>query len=245
MSHTTKKAFPAALAAATLCAMVLAQVASATHPSPSGATPFRVPLVPAYKQCTTPNVQHGPPLAFPSCRPPVQSSGFLTVGTPDWNGGAPGAVGYLVLKVRQTSTDQVAILMEISDVRCKPATSASVCNLSNSADGPDYTGEIQGNALIRITDHNNGPSHDEAATVQDIPFPINSPCVSTADTSTGGFCSTTFSPGVGLGIPGTDYSGQRTVVQITQFEVYDGGQDGQASTSGDNTVFMRQGLFVP
>jgi hypothetical protein len=48
-----------------------------------------------------------------------------------------------------------------------------------------------------------------------------------------------------LGIPGTDYSGQRTVVQITQFEVYDGGQDGQASTSGDNTVFMRQGLFVP
>jgi hypothetical protein len=34
------------------------------------------------------------------------------------------------------------------------------------------------------------------------------------------------------------------VVEITQFEVYDGGQDGQVSTT-DNSVFLRQGLFVP
>jgi hypothetical protein len=42
---------------------------------PRGATPFRVPLVPAYSQCTNPNRQHGAPLAFGSCNPPQQASG--------------------------------------------------------------------------------------------------------------------------------------------------------------------------
>ena len=29
------------------------QIAGATHPRPKGATPLRVPIVPAYTQCTT------------------------------------------------------------------------------------------------------------------------------------------------------------------------------------------------
>ena len=57
------------------------QVADATHPRPKGATPLRVPIVPAYKQCTAANRTHGPALAFPSCNPPVQSLSYLTVRT--------------------------------------------------------------------------------------------------------------------------------------------------------------------
>ena len=61
------------------------------HARPAGATPLRVPLVPAYNQCTSPNRVHGPP-DLPggtnpdgSCAPPVQRSTQLTVGTPDAN----------------------------------------------------------------------------------------------------------------------------------------------------------------
>ena len=46
--------------------------------------PMRSPLVPAYNPCSgAPNRTHGPPLAFPSCNPPVAVFRALTVGTPD------------------------------------------------------------------------------------------------------------------------------------------------------------------
>jgi hypothetical protein len=44
----------------------------------------------------------------------------------------------------------------ITDVRCKPGTNASVCTGANAADGPDYSGDLQGNAIARVTDHYNG-----------------------------------------------------------------------------------------
>ena len=47
----------------------------AAYPRPKGAGPLRVSLVPAYDECTAPNREHGPPLAYPSCNPPAQSSG--------------------------------------------------------------------------------------------------------------------------------------------------------------------------
>ena len=53
---------------------------------PKGATPFRVALATAYRQCTAPDRTHGPPLAFPSCSGPQQASNYLTVGTGDSNG---------------------------------------------------------------------------------------------------------------------------------------------------------------
>ena len=55
---------------------------------PKGATPLRVPLVISYRNCTAPNEQHGPPLVFPSCSPPVQESDWVTTGTADSNGQA-------------------------------------------------------------------------------------------------------------------------------------------------------------
>ena len=64
-----------------------------SYARPKGATPFRVPLVPSYRQCTSPNRQHGAPLAFGSCAAPHLASGVLTVGTSDSNGQATNSVG--------------------------------------------------------------------------------------------------------------------------------------------------------
>ena len=44
------------------------------YPRPKAATPFEVPLVPAYIPCTSPNRTHGPPLASGSCNPAVTVS---------------------------------------------------------------------------------------------------------------------------------------------------------------------------
>jgi hypothetical protein len=39
--------------------------------------------------------------------------------------------------------------------------------------------------------------------------------------------------------------GKRSVWALRQVQVSDGGEDGQALTTGDNTPFMKQGIFVP
>ena len=38
---------------------------------------------------------------------------------------------------------------------------------------------------------------------------------------------------------------ERAIWQIGDLEVYDGGSDGLAATTLDNTLFAVQGLFVP
>ncbi len=75
------------------------RTAPAGYPRPKAATPMYASLVPSYKQCTTPNRQHAPPLSFGSCNPPQQESDFLTVGTPDANGQAAKSVGWLRARV--------------------------------------------------------------------------------------------------------------------------------------------------
>jgi hypothetical protein len=221
--------------------LIVSQIASATHVRPRGATPIRASLVPAFKACATPNRTHGTPLAFPSCNPPVQESNFLTVGTPDANGAGANSIASITFSVNAT-TGEVIVTPSISDVRCKPATDASVCSGANAASGPDYSGDLQSNMMIRISDHDNGPNRDEAATVVDIPFPVNFSCVNTADTSIGGFCSIRVPPpGCPPACPRT---GTRAVVELAQIEVFDGGADGLVGTAG-NTVFLRQGLFIP
>jgi hypothetical protein len=231
-----------ALVLAALGVMVTAQLASGSHPRPKAASPLRVALVPAYNQCTAPNRTHGPPLRFQSCSPPAQISQYLTVGSPDANGAGANSIGFVEIKVKSTTPAGVIVTSSISDVRCLPGTTASVCSGANAADGPDYSGELQMNATIRMTDHYNGPGLDEPATVVDIPFPANLTCVSTADTSTGGAC----------GIPANAVEpalvprggATKSVVDISQIYVSDGGADGQVAT-GDNTRFEVQGLFIP
>src|SRR5688572_12826649 len=127
-----------ALAVVALGMLWIAATAGATHPRPKGATPLRVSLVPAYNSCTAPNRTHGPPLAFPSCNPPVQASSFLTVGTPDANGAVANSVGYFRMDVAPANPDtNIVLTSSISDVRCQPAMTG-MCGNANTAGGGDY-----------------------------------------------------------------------------------------------------------
>jgi hypothetical protein len=242
MSIKRKMVLPLALAVGALGLMAVSQVASGSHVRPKGASPLRASLVPSFKACATPNRTHGAPLAFPSCNPPVQSSNFLTVGTPDANGAGANSVGSILLKVKATSPEDVIIQSSITDVRCQAGTAASVCSSANAADGPDYSGELQGNATIRISDHYNGPNLNEAATVVDIPFPVNATCVNTSLTTIGGTCTTNTT--ANAVVPGSVKDTQRAVVEVGQLQINDGGADGLVSTA-DNTLFEVQGIFIP
>jgi hypothetical protein len=226
--------------------MLVAQVAGATHPRPKAASPLRVSLVPAYQQCTASNRTHGPPLAFPSCNPPAQASSFVTVGTPDANTAAANSIGYVMLKVSLTASDNLTVTGRVTDVRCKPGTSASVCSSANAAGGPDYSGELQVDMTVRVTDHFNAVSPGggtDPATVIDIPSPANMFCAGTADTSTGGECNIVTGPCPPGGCSSIR-DGDRTVAGVSQIRLLDGGADGIMSTT-PNGLFGVQGLFIP
>ena len=231
-----------ALAVGALGAMVTSQLASATHVRPKGATPLYASLVPAYKACTSPNRVHAAPLSFNSCNPPVQSSNFLTVGSPDANGAGANSIGFVKLVVKITSPEDILITASLSDVRCKAGTAASVCTQTNAADGPDYSGQLKGTATIRISDHYNGPGLNEAATVQDIDFPFTASCANTADTATGGLCTATSSANAVNS--GSVHDTQREVVEFGQISLNDGGVNGIAGAP-DATQFQTQGIFIP
>jgi len=248
MTIRKRMVFPAALAVGALVMMVVASMASATHPRPKGATPLYASLVPAYAACTAPNRTHGPPLAFPSCNPPVQTSTAVTVGSPDAGGGAANSVGFVKLSVKvglagPPDDSDVNITSSISDVRCKAGTTA--CGAGNAADGADYTGELQGNATIRISDHWNAVAPGggtDAATVIDIPFPVTTTCATTADTAIGGLCTVTTS--ANTVVPGAVKDAKRAIVEVGQITITDGGADGLNGTS-PNTLFETQGIFIP
>jgi len=238
--------FAAALGAVAL--MIIASVASATHPRPKGATPIRVSIVPAFAACTAPNRTHGPPLAFPSCNPPVSTSGSVTVGTPDANGAAANGEASVTLAVivgvpGPPDDSDVSIKSSGTDIRCKAGTTA--CGSANAADGADYTGELQGNATIRITDHFNAIAAGggtDPGTVVDIPFPVAATCVATASTAIGGTCTATTS--ANATVPGAVKDGKRATVEVGQISITDGGPDGVNGTA-PNTLFGVQGIFIP
>jgi hypothetical protein len=203
------------------------------YPRPKGATPVRASLVPAYKQCTAPNRSHGGPLAYQSCAPPAQESAYLTVGSPDANGAGANMAGSVTFNAIPGNPSTTA---DEADVRL----AVSVADVRRRADLGDYTGQLEARPQLRITDRNNGPG--ETGTVQDIDFPFAIPCAATSDTAVGSTCS--LSSTADAVNPGTVLENRRTIWQLGQVRVFDGGSDGVASTAG-NTLFAVQGLFVP
>ena len=221
------------------------------YPRPVGATPMRASLVPAYNQCTSPNRVHGPP-DFPgnasnpdgSCNPPAQTSGQITVGSPDANGAGANSVGSVRMSVINgnpaTTADEANVRYQISitDVRCKPG--AGACGAANAAAGADYSGQVQARTGLRITDRYNGPS--EVGTGQDTSFGVTVPCTGTASTGVGSTCSIDTTADAVL--PGVVKEIRRSIWQLGQVQVFDGGADGVVSTN-PNTLFAVQGVFVP
>jgi Tol biopolymer transport system component len=216
------------------------------YPRPKGATPLRVSLVPTFQPCASGNRVHGAPLAFDSCNPPVQVSPNLTVGSTDSNGAAANFIGFLRLSVHAgvpgpPDDSDVDINASLSDIRCN--ASGVRCG-----GGPlsDYTGELVANLQLRITDNFNGSSSaggTDVATVSDTALPVTIPCNPTSSTTTGSICAVTTT--ANTIVPGMIKDTKRMTVRLGQVEVDDGGADGTAATTVDNSPFAVQGVFVP
>ena len=213
-------------------------IAEVFYPRPKGATPIQVSLVPAYAECTAATHEHGPPLAFGSCNPPAQTSGHLTVGTADSNlkpTKSASSAGYNVIAGNPaTPADEadVQISVFVNDVYEQGALT-------------DYPGELRASASLRITDKLNQPfpGGPQAGTMIDIVLSPVVPCAVTDDLDEGAVCSLTTS-GDALA-PGTVPEGKRSIWELGRVQIEDGGADGDADTTGDNTLFMTQGVFVP
>ena len=215
----------------------------AGFPRAKGATPTRVALVPGYVACAAPNRTHGPALAFPSCNPPVRSSAVLTVGTPDANGFSANSQGFAKLDVLignpATEADEadVALSMNITDVRNHPT-------------GTDYTGRVGVVSNLQITDNANADERPDPGTVQTLPLQFSAQCAATGDTTIGGTCS--LATTLDALLPGAVQERQRAIWELGQIQVRDAGPNGTGYAAcpptcgdGDETVFMRQGVFVP
>jgi hypothetical protein len=213
------------------------------YPRPKGATPFRASLVPAYNACAAPNRIHGPSLAFGSCNPPVRNSAVLTIGSPDANGFVANSIASVRLDVvpgdTSTVTDEadVGVTVSITDVRNNPG-------------GTDYTGKLLVTGQLKITDRNNAAETPETGTMQNTTLDVPVTCVATVDTAIGGSCSVTTS--VDALVPGSVVETQRSIWELGQVQVKDAGPNGTGYAScpptcgdGDETTFMREGIFVP
>ena len=219
------------------------QLSPGNYARPMGATPMHVSLVPAFRECGAPDRTHGPPLAFGSCSGPALASEWLTVGTPDANGRPARSVGHARMAVAVgdpgTSADEADVHVQVrfSDV-LERGTLA------------DYAGELELAADVRLTDRLSGATDEGgefAATVVDqpdygIPLRFAVPCVSTPNPQTGGSCAvdTTFD----AVLPGVVHEKGRSIWQLGQMRVRDGGEDGAAASDG-NTLFAVQGVFAP
>ena len=83
----------------------------------------------------------------------------------------------------------------------------------------------------------------DAATVTDSQFAFTVPCSSSLSTLVGSTCSTTTTANAVM--PGLVKDAQRAIWQLDPVQLFDGGSDGVAQTTGDNMLFMGQGIFVP
>jgi hypothetical protein len=105
----------------------------------------------------------------------------------------------------------------------------------------DYLGELQASFALRITDRQNGSSGTDTATGSGFPLAVRLPCTATV-TDAGSTCSVDTTADALS--PGSVIEGKRSIWEVGQVQVFDGGADGLVSTS-PNTLFATQGLFVP
>ena len=203
---------------------------------PRGATPTRVSLVPAAKQCTSPNSTHGAPLSFPSCSPPQTETSATFLGVGDGHPVPARSIGSVVLRV----IDGSATPGDDSDVQIR----VSLTHVMRP-DGSEYPGELRLELPLRITDRFNRPHPNVVGpgTVTDTSFYATVPCASTSDPLTGSTCALTSTADAIL--PATVREGARSVWGLGQVKVHDGGADEDGDTAADNQLLAVQGVFIP
>jgi hypothetical protein len=121
---------------------------------------------------------------------------------------------------------------------------ASITDIRKKSGLSDYTGEVQLDGLLQITDRNNTSHSGDPGpgTVSELHLPVTVPCTTTTDTSIGSTCIVSTS--ANAVVPGSVESGHRAIWQMGQVRVMDGGASGLAGSS-DATLFMVEGVFVP
>jgi hypothetical protein len=211
----------------------------AGYARPKGASPFVVYLVPAFGQCLTPNDTHGSPLSFPSCHPPATFATQVTTGTPDVNGQPVKSIGWVRLDALAgdpaTPGNEADVRMRVSDR-----------DIRKTSDLSDYSGELEATMSVRLTDHDgansagNGPA---TSTLQDFSVHFAVPCTPTADTTIGSTCDANTTANALT--PGMVVEQRRSVWQLGQVRLLDGGPDGSAATEDFNLPLAVQGVFVP
>jgi hypothetical protein len=207
------------------------------YPRPKGASPTRVSLVPSFNSCSagSANRSHGAPLSHPSCAPPSQSSSVLTVGSPDANLAPTNFSGFARFTVVAgniaTEADEADVRLSFSmiDVRNRPALT-------------DYAGNLTAQTALTITDQSNSAEVPAPGTTQVITYSFPGTCVTTTSTTIGSTC--TANTTADALVPGTVVENRRAVWQLGQIQIWDAGPN-TITGDGDDTVFARQGVFVP
>jgi hypothetical protein len=204
----------------TLRPQLVVSVINDAHVRPKGATETKFSLVPAYRECTGANRTHGPPLVHPSCNPPAQASGELTMGAADANGATTNSVGSAAFKVlagtASTPADEADVRLQISITDVRQRTGLA-----------DYTGSLLARTTTRVTDRADGTS-----TLADISLPVDVPCVATP-AGIGATCSVNTT--LDALNPGTIDEGARAVWELVSVELLDSG----------GAIFARPGIFIP
>jgi uncharacterized repeat protein (TIGR01451 family) len=220
--------------------------AAPNYPRPGGASPIRVPLVPAFREClpADQNSNHVAPLELDSCNPRVRESNQLTLG----NTGAGQASARIGVQPGNAATPA-----DEADVNI--AVSATDVRLLSS--GADYTGKVVLAAKLRMTDRANGSIGTLPGTMEDVDFALPVDCVATASTSTGATCSLTAT--ADTLVPGFAIEKRRTIMSVLSVSLLDAGIDGVVTPqvdplglgcpptcgTGDEKVFLGQGVFTP
>jgi 6-phosphogluconolactonase (cycloisomerase 2 family) len=205
---------------------MLRRLDTRTYARPASGVKTTTSLVPAFAPCTAPDRVHGPPLDSPSCSRPRLMSPHVVMGSQ-----STGSVRLAVNAgdpATQTDEADVSLRVELTDVR-------------RAAGGADYTGELQLMVDLQITDAQPFGEAREPMTTATIGYSAAVPCAATAAAS-GARCAALTSADALA--PGAVPEGWRSVWQLGQARVLDGGPDGRAATA-DNAVLARQGVFVP
>jgi hypothetical protein len=155
----------------------------------------------------------------------VLESNQLTTGTPESNGLFVRMEAFMLMQVRINPAD-VRVVLHVNDV------------LTKALD--PYTGDIRARVWTRVTDREDTGA---IGTTVDFIFGVTASCVPDADPRLGSVCDAITT--MNALVPGAASAGNRAIWQLDQVQVFDAGGDGDVLTAADNTVYLRQGVFVP
>ena len=216
------------------------------YPRPGSATPLRIPLVMSYADCASPNGLHVVPLDLASCAPPQAQSPLLTTSTA---GSGSGSARLQVLPGSSLTPEDeadVVIGASASDVRCAGSGTPGCAGA-----GADYTERLILATSMRITDLANGALGADPGTVEDAELSLPVDCSATPGAA-GATCSLV-SSAESL-VPGWFVEEKRTIVSLLSLVAADAGPDGSVGLpavcpplcgTGDESTYLRQGLFAP